>query len=383
MRLGLKAREVLAVAFAVALGPMVAVLGGQEITEIQLDGALHGYYGGDTPTRLYTFGSDREAEATVERIVTVTGLRQNFDIQAGGVPNAMAAIRAGRRLLIYNPGFIEQLTQRAGSDWAGISVMAHEVGHHLQGHTITQRGSTPPIELEADEFSGFVLARLGASLADTQAAVRAVPDGGSATHPRKNDRLAAIAYGWRRARIAAGAGAGGPAVEEERVAPARDLRRGRGGSSTDATGQWQSRRDRFEGRGREPDVIYITSELLAYEYDNTPAPPQLHVFCVGVTNAYWVTTVTWKTPISRGREDRQVSYRGMSPSSAETVETWEATDDITFHPGRDDRQFVRLLVNNDDLAVSVYLPNGDTVSAVFDLRNTRSVLQPSVDMCGP
>ncbi len=197
MRVRLTATRVLAV--VLVLGS-AAVLGGEQIREIRLDGALHGYFGGETPRRLYTFGSEREAETTVERIVAITGLRPNFDVQAGAVPNAAAAIRNGRRLLIYNPGFIEQLKQRTGGDWAGTSVMAHEVGHHLQGHTITNQGSHPTIELEADEFSGFVLNRLGASLADAQAAMQVLPaSGGSGTHPPKEARLAAIASGWRRA----------------------------------------------------------------------------------------------------------------------------------------------------------------------------------------
>ncbi len=124
-----------------------------QVSELEIDVALHGYFGGVTPRRLYTFRSDSEAERAVDRVVNATGLRRNFDVRAGGVDNAAAAIRNGRRLLLYNPAFMEEVERQTGSRWAGISVMAHEVGHHLQGHTITGRGSHPPIELEADEFS--------------------------------------------------------------------------------------------------------------------------------------------------------------------------------------------------------------------------------------
>lgn len=81
------------------------------------------------------------------------------------------------------------------ADWAGNSVVAHEVGHHLQGHAITAQGSRPAIELEADEFSGFASSRLGASLADAQAAIQAlVVD--SATHLGKQALLAASVTCW-------------------------------------------------------------------------------------------------------------------------------------------------------------------------------------------
>lgn len=173
-------------------------LGGQTTL---LDGTLNGYFGDSTSPRLFTFDSTPEAEDVVARIVAVTGLRPNFDVLASNeVPNAVAAVQRGRRLLIYNPGFITQLGQATGSEWAGISVMAHEVGHHLQGHTITARGSHPAIELEADEFSGFVLYRLGAALSEAQAAIRTSPLGsGGGTHPPRKARLEAIARGWRNA----------------------------------------------------------------------------------------------------------------------------------------------------------------------------------------
>ena len=99
-----------------------------QVSELEIDVALHGYFGGVTPRRLYTFRSDSEAERAVDRVVNATGLRRNFDVRAGGVDNAAAAIRNGRRLLLYNPAFMEEVERQTGSRWAGISVMAHEVG---------------------------------------------------------------------------------------------------------------------------------------------------------------------------------------------------------------------------------------------------------------
>src|SRR5690606_36946785 len=61
-------------------------------------------------------------------------------------------------------------------------------------------GSNHADELEADEFSGFVLRKMGASLADAQAAMAVLSDErDSYTHPGRASRLAAINNGWKNA----------------------------------------------------------------------------------------------------------------------------------------------------------------------------------------
>ena len=75
--------------------------------------------------------------------------------------------------------------------------MAHEVGHHLNGHTLVEGDARPELELEADTFSGHVLFRLGATLEEPKVAMeRVASDTGSRTHPPKSARLAAINSGW-------------------------------------------------------------------------------------------------------------------------------------------------------------------------------------------
>lgn len=146
----------------------------------------------------------------VEDILGYTGLAKNFQVQSASVPNAAAVIQGGVRYLLYNPQFIEAINRGSGTEWAAYSVMAHEIGHHLQGHTIQPGGSRPPIELEADSFSGFVLAQMGAELDDAQAAMRKIAgQHATATHPAQADRLAAIAEGWTEARRKTGSSSAG------------------------------------------------------------------------------------------------------------------------------------------------------------------------------
>ena len=158
------------------------------------------YFGESVPNRVATFSSDNEAEKVIRDIVNASGLAQNFKIMAAGVPNAAAVVRGAERFILYNQYFIQNMKELADNSWAPISIMAHEVGHHLNGHTLDNRGSRPKIELEADYYSGFILQRMGADLNDARAAMFKIGnDSGSATHPAKHDRLAAITNGWMKA----------------------------------------------------------------------------------------------------------------------------------------------------------------------------------------
>jgi hypothetical protein len=152
------------------------------------------------PSLRSNFSSTSEANYYAQEIIDVVGLKPNFTVQAANVENAAAVTYNGQRYVLYNPNFINALVQRTGNKWAAISVLAHEIGHHLNGHTVSGTGSQPAIELEADEFSGFVLRKMGASLADAQAAMQVLASQtASRTHPAQYDRLASIEKGWIRA----------------------------------------------------------------------------------------------------------------------------------------------------------------------------------------
>ena len=75
--------------------------------------------------------------------------------------NAAAVISNGKGYILYKPIFIKQIKNAVKTNWGGTSILAHEVGHHLNGHNLLGSGSTPSIELKADGFARFVLQRLG------------------------------------------------------------------------------------------------------------------------------------------------------------------------------------------------------------------------------
>ncbi|MDJ1496354.1 TPM domain-containing protein [Cytophagaceae bacterium DM2B3-1] len=152
------------------------------------------------------FGTNADAAAVVGEIMKFTGLPQNFEVMEADVPNAAAIIVMGKdnlphRVIAYNKQFMNEVrTATQNSNWAPISVLAHEIGHHLCGHTIMPGGSQPPTELEADKFSGFVLYKMGAVLADAQKAINTlIPVEDGPTHPGRPKRLNAIEDGWKQA----------------------------------------------------------------------------------------------------------------------------------------------------------------------------------------
>ncbi|GAB3776212.1 hypothetical protein GCM10028818_21500 [Spirosoma horti] len=148
-----------------------------------------------------TTASNGHAEKVVDRILRPIGLIRNFKvIECSNTDNCFATVLKGQRFIVYDGAFMAQIEEETETDWSAISIMAHEIGHHLQGHTIDGRGGQPIKEIEADKFSGFVLHQLGSSLDEATVAVRALGDEhATSTHPAKPARIEAIRKGWLEA----------------------------------------------------------------------------------------------------------------------------------------------------------------------------------------
>jgi hypothetical protein len=145
-----------------------------------------------------------EAREMLSEIMTVVGLHPNFELKEAKVSNIEASISHRKRYILYNPEFINWITNTTGDKWAAIALLAHEVGHHLNGHTIRKSGSMPALELEADEFAGFILYKLGASLEQAQEVMKHIArTKASRTHPARTSRMLAIQAGWDKAANAA------------------------------------------------------------------------------------------------------------------------------------------------------------------------------------
>lgn len=156
------------------------------------------------------FQSVYEARDYVNVMLDSINWKENFLIQEqNGINNAYATIIRNRRYIIYDNDFLENLDAHARTKWASISVLAHEMGHHYRNHVIDRQGSTPPKELEADYFSGYVMAKLGATANEAVAAMEKIASArGSSTHPAKAQRLRSITQGWNYANGLSGTGSG-------------------------------------------------------------------------------------------------------------------------------------------------------------------------------
>jgi hypothetical protein len=133
-------------------------------------------------------------------IMNVTGLQPNFELKKANVRNIEASVQHRKRYIMYNPEFMNKIKQATAGNWGSMALLAHEVGHHLNGHTIRKGGSKPSVELEADEFAGFVLSKLGATLLQAQQVMLYISnEQASSTHPSRSERMEAIKKGWTKA----------------------------------------------------------------------------------------------------------------------------------------------------------------------------------------
>lgn len=159
------------------------------------------YHGADKKGRIYAYDSDQDAEIALKRIMDYTGLPYNFELKATNVPNAAAALQGYKRYIFYNQAFMQRISQSTKSDWTAYSILAHEIGHHLSGHTLSNDNDRHIVELEADRFSGYILYQMGASQEEALLAINELADDvETPTHPSKMDREIAVIAGWNQAK---------------------------------------------------------------------------------------------------------------------------------------------------------------------------------------
>jgi len=158
------------------------------------------------------FSSNIDAEDALDKIMYAAGLSKNFAlIPCDNINNAAALSFKGVRYIFYNKEFMSLITSNA-NNWSNITILAHEVGHHLNGHSldISMAKIIEPKsllikrkqELEADEFAGFIMSKLGAPINEIQDAISVISsdkDDTYSTHPSKFKRLNAIKKGFDKA----------------------------------------------------------------------------------------------------------------------------------------------------------------------------------------
>jgi len=159
------------------------------------------FEGDETEKEYYTFEASNEADKIVKRILDGTDVsHESIIVKEANVKNALASTVDKRRYILYSTAFLEKFKGDAKTKWAAYTVLAHEIGHHLNGHDFSEKDPKlrRKMELQADRFAGGVCRTLGATLEEALAGMESMQlEGETATHPPKSARTAAIANGWK------------------------------------------------------------------------------------------------------------------------------------------------------------------------------------------
>ena len=152
------------------------------------------------------FLSNAEADNALSKILSVVGASKRFVVApCENINNALAVIDDGMRYILYDPEFINSISETSNY-WANMSILAHEVGHHINGHTLGASVSAYENkiqELESDEFSGFVMQKIGSTLEQATDAIASISFSGDdsySSHPNKERRIRAITKGYNNAK---------------------------------------------------------------------------------------------------------------------------------------------------------------------------------------
>lgn len=145
-----------------------------------------------------------DLEYIVSEICNAIGVRQNFVL----VPEENIGIVAaknidGKRIIAYDPKAVQGARTAAGTNWSVVTMFAHECAHHLMGHILEKDlalEQNRQYELDADNAAGFVVAKMGASLSETQSAYQKLPlsEDSTGPYPAKSLRIRAVSNGWNR-----------------------------------------------------------------------------------------------------------------------------------------------------------------------------------------
>ena len=159
------------------------------------------------------FMSDSEAEDALDKILNTIGASKNFVLTpCSEINNAAATSYKGIRYILYDKEFMQSINSKT-NNWSSLAILAHEIGHHINVHALDitmylggvveaeTLANQRKQELQADEFAGFVLARLGADLNSALAFTEIFleKDDPYDTHPTKSKRVNAVRKGFNKA----------------------------------------------------------------------------------------------------------------------------------------------------------------------------------------
>lgn len=150
-----------------------------------------------------SFQSDSEAREMFRSILQaadLAGLESKISLRASAdVANAVAFVEDTpeglKRYIFYNAFFMQQLKQKSGNYWSLVAILAHELGHHVELHTVAA-GRDHQFELQADFQAGIILGRMGATVEEAVSLFNGLPVEATETHPGRDERVQMATLGW-------------------------------------------------------------------------------------------------------------------------------------------------------------------------------------------
>jgi len=183
------------------------------------------------------FTNNERAYREIEKIMNLAGLPMNFSVcKSENIKNAYAAMDSdGVRFIVYDDQFLKKFDTDS-SRIETVTALAHEIGHHLSGHTLALSHEEYVVnlakycrieskdfdkskctnikaryfkecrdeELEADRFAGFIMYKYGASLIQIESLYYKMTsnyDDTLSDHPNLKKRIDAIEAGFELAKL--------------------------------------------------------------------------------------------------------------------------------------------------------------------------------------
>ena len=143
----------------------------------------------------------------LDELLATIGSSKSFILQeCEGAKNAYSTTIDNKRYVLYNKDFFKSIINEEGAySWSNVSILAHEIGHHINGHvldcnSIVSLEEKRKMELEADQFMGTAMHRLGATFEQATLAINTLipfeKDDSYSSHPSKSKRLNSVKEGY-------------------------------------------------------------------------------------------------------------------------------------------------------------------------------------------
>jgi len=165
------------------------------------------------------FKDNEEAKSYLDKVCDAADVVNNYSMkECPNIGTCKSLIYQGYPVILYDNDFLNKIktlgfSERKITDnntnaddtvnWVALTVLAHELGHLVNQHFSPERilqKYKHQNELEADEFAGKTMYKLGATLEQVEQAYVECNDKATIDYPSKAERINAVEKGYNEAR---------------------------------------------------------------------------------------------------------------------------------------------------------------------------------------